>query len=131
MTFISKSVEFIRTLLKIEKCDIPIYLPGLMAVLTTISPYTRKSRIISKPSNCSTTSFSKHITSALTAVDDNVLKYYEAAFINSNVSNFWSIKTPAKSSKNLDNVIFGVLNYLVLTFLTLTLTLILSTAEGT
>ena len=45
-----------------------------------------KSRFISNSSHCSTTIFSKHITSALTAVKDHVIKYSETAFINSNVN---------------------------------------------
>ena len=39
-----------------------------------------------------TTILSKHITSALTAVKDHIIKYSETAFSNSNVNYFWSIK---------------------------------------
>ena len=56
----------------------------------TKRPY--KSRFISNSSHCSTTILSKHITSALTAVKDHVMKYSENAFSNSNVNYFWSIK---------------------------------------
>ena len=51
-----------------------------------------KSRFISNSSHCSSTILSKHITSALTAVKDHVIKYSETAFNNSNVNYFWSIK---------------------------------------
>ena len=39
-------------------------------------------RLISNSSHCSTTILSKHITSALTAVKDHVIKYSETAFSN-------------------------------------------------
>ena len=39
---------------------------------------------------------SKHITSALSAVKDNVVKYSETAFSNSNVNYFWSIKNSSE-----------------------------------
>ena len=39
----------------------------------------------------SSTTLSKHITSALTAVKDHVIKYSETALSNSNVNYFWSI----------------------------------------
>ena len=78
-------------------------------------PY--KSRFISNSSHCSTTILSKHITSALTAVKDHVMKYSEIAFSNSNVNNFWSIKTLLRSSKSCDCVTFRVLKYLLSTFL--------------
>ena len=48
-----------------------------------------KSRYISNYSHCSTTILSKHITSALTAIKDHVIKYSETAFSNSNVNYFW------------------------------------------
>ncbi len=51
-----------------------------------------KSRFIANSSNCSTTTLSKHITSALTAVKDHVVKYCDATFRNSNINYFWSIK---------------------------------------
>ena len=69
------------------------------------------------PSHCSTTILSKHITSALTAVKDHVMKYSETAFSNSNVNYFWSIKTLPRSSKSCDCVTFRVLKYLLSTFL--------------
>ena len=72
---------------KIEKCELRTFywLPKLHK-----NPY--KSRFISNSSHCSTTILSKHITSALTAVKDHVIKYSETAFGNSNVNYFWSIK---------------------------------------
>ena len=73
---------------KIDKLDLPTFywLPKLHK-----NPY--KSRFISNSSHCSTTILSKHITSALTAVKDHVIKYSETALSNSNVNYFWSIKT--------------------------------------
>ena len=56
----------------------------------TKNPY--KSHFISNSSHSSTTILSKHITSALTAVKDQVIKYSETVFSNSNVNYFWSIK---------------------------------------
>ena len=54
---------------KIDKCELPTFywLPKLHK-----NPY--KSRFISNSSHCSTTILSKHITSALTAVKDHVIK---------------------------------------------------------
>ena len=97
---------------KIDKCELPTFywLPKLHK-----RPY--KSRFISYSSHCSTTILSKHITSALTAVKDHVIKYSETAFSNSNVNYFWSIKTLPRSSKSCDCVTFGVLRYLLSTFL--------------
>ena len=71
---------------KIDKCELPTFywLPKLHK-----RPY--KSRFISNSSHCSTTILSKHITSALTAIKDHVMKYSETAFSNSNVNYFWSI----------------------------------------
>ena len=54
------------------------------------TPY--KSRFIANSSKCSTTVLSKHITSALTAVKDHVIKYCGSAFRNSNINYFLSIK---------------------------------------
>ena len=95
---------------KIDKFELPTFywLPKLHK-----RPY--KSRFISNSSHCSTTILSKHITSALTAVKDQVMKY--SAFSNSNVNYFWSIKTLLKSSKSCDCVTFRVLKYLLSTFL--------------
>ena len=84
-------VDHINTLtkinVKIDKCELPTFywLPKLHK-----HPY--KSRFISNSSHYSTTILSKHITSALTAVKDHVMKYSETAFSNSNVNYFWSIK---------------------------------------
>ena len=60
-----------------------------------------KSRFISNSSHCSTTILSKHITSALTAVKDHVIKYSETAFSNSNVNYFWSIKNSSEVIEKL------------------------------
>ena len=72
---------------KIDKSELPTFywLPNLHTNLF-------KSRFISNSNHCSTTIHSKHITSALTAVKDHVIKYSETAFSNSNVNYFWSIK---------------------------------------
>ena len=51
--------------------------------------------------HCSTTILSKHITSALTAVKDHVIKYSETAFSNSNVNYFWSIKNSSEVIEKL------------------------------
>ena len=51
--------------------------------------------------HCSTTILSKHITSALTAVKDHVMKYSETAFSNSNVNHFWSIKNSSEVIEKL------------------------------
>ena len=83
-------VHHINTLtkinVKIDKCELPTFywLPKLHKC-----PY--KSRFISNSSHCSTTILSKHITSALTAVKDHVMKYSETAFSNSNVNYFFPL----------------------------------------
>ena len=93
-------VHHINTLtkidVKIDKCELPTFywLPKLHK-----RPY--KSRFISNASNCSTTILSKHITSALTAVKDHVIKYSETAFSNSNVNYFWSIKNSSEVIEKL------------------------------
>ena len=48
-----------------------------------------------------TTILSKHITSALTAVKDHVIKYSGTAFSNSNVNYFWSIKNSSEVIEKL------------------------------
>ena len=60
-----------------------------------------KSCFISNSSHCSTTILSKHITSALTAIKDHVIKYSETAFSNSNVNYFWSIKNSSEVIEKL------------------------------
>ena len=93
-------VHHINTLtkidVKIDKCELPTFywLPKLHK-----RPY--KSRFISNSSHCSTTILSKHITSALTAVKDHVIKYSETAFSNSNVNYFWSIKNSSEVIEKL------------------------------
>ena len=81
---------------KIDKCELPTFywLPKLHK-----RPY--KSHFISNSSHCSTTILSKHITSALTAVKDHVIKYSETAFSNSNVNYFWSIKNSSEVIEKL------------------------------
>ena len=100
---------------KIDKCELPIFywLPKLHK-----RPY--KSRFISNSSHCSTTILSKHITSALTAVKDHVMKYSETAFSNYFIVMsiiFGPLKTLPRSSKSCDCVTFRVLKYLHSTFL--------------
>ena len=82
--------------IKIDKLDLPTFywLPKLHK-----NPY--KSSFISNSSHCSTTILSKHITSALTAVKDHVIKYSETAFRNSNVNYFWSIKNSSEVIEKL------------------------------
>ena len=82
--------------IKIDKLDLPTFywLPKLHK-----NPY--KLRFISNSSHCSTTILSKHITSALTAVKDRVIKYSETAFRNSNVNYFWSIKNSSEVIEKL------------------------------
>ena len=53
---------------------------------------------LSNLSHCATTIVSKHVTSAITAVQDHVLKYSETALCNSNVNYFGSLKSLPKSS---------------------------------
>ena len=97
---------------KIDKYELPTFywLPKLHK-----RPY--KSRFISNASHCSTAILSKHITSALTAVKEHIIKYSETAFSNSNVNYYWSIKTLPRSSKSCDCVTVGVRRYLLSTFL--------------
>ena len=97
--------------LKMDKCERHAFywLPKLHT-----NPY--KSRCISNFSHWSSTSLSKHITYALTAVKDHVIKYSETDFNNSNVNYIWSIKTLLRSLKSCDCVTFRVLRYLLSTF---------------
>ena len=73
--------------IKFGKLDLPTmyWLPKLHK-----NPY--KSRFIANSSNCSTNTLSKHLTSALTAVKDHIVKYCDVAFRSSNINYFWSIK---------------------------------------
>ena len=81
--------------IRIDKLDLPTFywLPKLHK-----NPY--KSRFISNSSHCSTTILSKHITSSLTEVKDDI-KYSETAFSNTNVNYFWSLKNSYKVIENL------------------------------
>ena len=85
-----------KSSIKIDKLDLPTFywLPKLHK-----NPY--KSRFISNSSHCSTTILSKHMTSALTAVKEHVIKYSETAFSNSNVNYFWSIKNSSEVIEKL------------------------------
>ena len=81
---------------KIDKCELPrfYWLPKLHK-----NPFI--SRFTSNSSQCSTTILTKHITSALTAVKDHVIKYSETAFSNSNVNYFRSIKNSSEVVEKL------------------------------
>ena len=72
---------------KIDKYELPTFY-----WLPKLQQNHFKSRFISNSSHWSTTILSKHITFALTAVKDHVIKYSETAFSNSNVNYIWSIK---------------------------------------
>ena len=93
-------VHHINTLtkfnVKIDKCELPTFY-----WLPKLHKRPHKSRFISNWSHCSTTILSKHITSALTAVKDHVMKYSETAFRNSNVNYFWSIKNSSEVIEKL------------------------------
>ena len=81
-----------------------ILLEVFASVFTVSSNFTdnpRKSRFIWNSSHCSTTILSKHITSALIAVKDHIIKYSETAFSNSNVNYFWSIKNSSEVIEKL------------------------------
>ena len=88
--------SFTKIDVRIDRCELPTFywLPKLHK-----RPY--KSRFILNSSHCSTTILSKHITSALTAVKDHVIKYSETAFSNSNVNYFWSIKNSSEVIEKL------------------------------
>jgi hypothetical protein len=89
--------------INISKHDVPTmyWLPKLHK-----KPY--KSRFIANSSNCTTTSISKHLTSALTTIKGHVVKYCNSVFTNSGVNYFWSIKN---SGAILDKL--HLLNYKV------------------
>ena len=82
--------------IKIDKFDLPTFY-----WLSTLHKNPYKSLFISNSSYCSTTILSKHITSALRAVIDHVIKYSESAFSHSNVNYFWYIK---KSSEVIEKL---------------------------
>ena len=92
-------VHHINTLTKINVKLINVNCLHFIGCQNYTRPY--KSRVISNSSHCYTTILSKHITSALTAVKDHVIKYSETAFSNSNVNNFWSIKNSSEVIKKL------------------------------
>ena len=109
-------------------CIISILSPKSMSKLITVwtayillvaklhkRPY--KSRSISNSSHCSTTILSKHITSALKAVKEHVMKYSETVLAIVISIIFGPLKTLPRSSKSCDCVTFRVLKYLLSTFL--------------
>ena len=85
--------------IKIDNLDLPTFywLPKLHK-----NPY--KSRFISNSSHCSTTILSKHITSALTAVKDHVIKYSKIEKVPRGIRGEKSSKDMA-SSRNLVSTI--------------------------
>ena len=99
---------------KIDKCE-----QSTFYWLQKLHKNPFKSHFISNSSHGSTTILSKHITFALTAIKDHVIKYSETAFSNSNVNYFWSIKTLPRSSNNWDCVTFRVLKVFSFDFSTL------------
>ena len=63
------------------------------------TPY--KARFIANSSSCTTTELSKLLTSCLTAVKKQVIKYFEKVYERSGKNLFWSIK---KSKEILDKL---------------------------
>ena len=68
-----------------ERQDTMYWLPKLHK-----RPY--KARLIANPSSCTTTEFSKLLTSCLTAVKNHVIRYCEKVYERSGKNLFWSIK---------------------------------------
>ena len=54
-------------------------------------PY--KSRFIANSSSCTTTELSKVLTSCLTAVKNQIIKYYHTCYERDGIDRFWSIKS--------------------------------------
>ena len=108
-------VHHINTLtkinVKIDKCELPTF---YWLLKLHKRPY--KSRFISNSSHCSTTILSYHITYALTAVKDHVMKYSKTAFSNINVNYFGLLETLPRSLKSCDCIHFRVLKYLLRLF---------------
>ena len=111
-------VHHINTLtkinVKIEKCELPTFywLPNLHKC-----PY--QPRFISNSSHYSTAIFSKHITSALTAV--KIMLWSTVKLLLAIVMSiiFDPLKTLQRSSKSCDCVTFRILKYFLSTFSTL------------
>ena len=61
-------------------------------------PY--KARFIANSSSCTTTELFKFLTSCLTAIKSQVIRYCETVYETSNKNWFWSIKNLAKCSVN-------------------------------
>ena len=109
-------VHHINTLtkinVKIEKCELPTFywLPNLHKC-----PY--QPRFISNSSHYSTAIFSKHITSALTAV--KIMLWSTVKLLLAIVMSiiFDPLKTLQRSSKSCDCVTFRILKYFLSTFL--------------
>ena len=101
-----------HSIIKIDKIDLPTFY-----WLPKLHKNHYKSRFIPNSSHCSTTILSTHITSALTAVKDHVIKYSETVFSNSNVNYFGPLKTLLMSSKSCGCETFGFLKYLLSIFL--------------
>ena len=102
-------MHHINTLTKSNIKIHKIHLPTIYW-LPKLHKNPNKSRFILNSCHCSTTILSQHITSVLTAVKDRVIKYSEAAFSDSNVSYFWSIKSLLRSSKSCGCETFRVLS---------------------
>ena len=64
-----------------------LYWPGYFNSIKTY-----KTRFIADSSSCTTTEFSKLLTSCLSAVKKRVIKYYEKVYERSCKNLFWSIK---------------------------------------
>ena len=96
---------------KITNCELPT-----SYCLQKLHKCPYKSRFISNSSHCSTTILSKHITSALTAVKDYVMKYSETTISHRNVNYFGPFKFLPRSSKSCRIATFRVLKYLLSTF---------------
>ena len=99
--------------IEIDKIDLPTFY-----WLSKLHQNPYKSRFISSSSPCSTTILSNHITYALTAVKDRVIKYTETALSNySNVNYLGPLKTLLRSSKSCGCETFRVLKFILSIFI--------------
>ena len=62
---------------------------------------TYKTRFIANSSSCTTTELSKLLTSSLSTIKENVIKYCEKVFERSGKNLFWSIKHSCEVLKKL------------------------------